>query len=93
MTGEERVPDVEAYTGLGDWTPDSLLVPGVVRPVVSAPHAVLSRASDEVDPTAVDLEAVSERRAQQIDKSQNVRLAEGVRIDFGDGLIGAVKAR
>ncbi len=32
-------------------------------------------------------------REQQIDKSQNVRLAPGVRIDFGGGLVGEVKAR
>lgn len=32
-------------------------------------------------------------RAQQIDRDQNVRLAPGVRIDFGGGLIGAVVAR
>jgi RsiW-degrading membrane proteinase PrsW (M82 family) len=32
-------------------------------------------------------------RDQQIGKSQNVRLAEGVRIDFGDGLVGDVKSR
>ena len=32
-------------------------------------------------------------RDQPIDKSQNVRLAPGVCIDFGDGLVGEVKAR
>lgn len=37
MSGEENGSDVEAYVGLGDWTPESLVVPGEVRPVVSAP--------------------------------------------------------
>ncbi|MER7168724.1 peptide deformylase [Micromonospora sp. NPDC000207] len=39
-------------SGLGDWTPETLGVPGEVRPVVTAPEAVLSRAGTEVDPTA-----------------------------------------
>ncbi|WP_433551835.1 peptide deformylase [Micromonospora zamorensis] len=52
MSGEESGPDVEAYVGLGEWTPESLVVPGEVRPVVSAPHPVLSRAAEGVDPTA-----------------------------------------
>ncbi|MGA3562858.1 peptide deformylase [Melissospora conviva] len=38
--------------GLGDWTPDSLGRAGVVRPVVTAPNPVLSRPSEEVDPTS-----------------------------------------
>ncbi|SCL62535.1 peptide deformylase [Micromonospora citrea] len=52
MTGDERTPEAGAYAGLGDWTPESLDVPGVVRPVVSAPDQVLSRPGGEVDPTA-----------------------------------------
>ncbi|PZF86187.1 peptide deformylase [Micromonospora deserti] len=52
MTGDERTPTTEAYAGLGDWTPDALVVPGEVRPVVSAPAPVLSRAGGEVDPTS-----------------------------------------
>ncbi|GAB3796742.1 peptide deformylase [Micromonospora zhanjiangensis] len=39
-------------TGLGDWTPAVLGPPGRVRPVVAAPHSVLSRAGTEVDPLA-----------------------------------------
>ncbi|SDY11432.1 peptide deformylase [Micromonospora pattaloongensis] len=39
-------------TGLGDWTVDALGVAGQVQPVVTAPDAVLSRAGEEVDPTA-----------------------------------------
>ncbi|WP_434741960.1 peptide deformylase [Micromonospora sp. SH-82] len=39
-------------SGLGDWTPETLGVPGEVRPVVTAPESVLSRAGTEVDPTA-----------------------------------------
>ncbi|MFV2113454.1 peptide deformylase [Micromonospora sp. LOL_025] len=46
--------ETEAYVGLGDWTPESLAVPGEVRPVVSAPEQVLSRAGGEVDPTAAE---------------------------------------
>nr|WP_245730766.1 peptide deformylase [Micromonospora pallida] len=34
------------------WTPEELAVPGAERPVVTAPHAVLSRAGAEVDPTS-----------------------------------------
>ncbi|MER7419357.1 peptide deformylase [Micromonospora peucetia] len=45
---------MEAYAGLGGWTPESLAVPGEVRPVVSAPEQVLSRAGGEVDPTAAE---------------------------------------
>jgi peptide deformylase len=52
VTGDERAPETEAYAGLGDWTPESLDVPGEVRPVVSAPDQVLSRPGGEVDPTA-----------------------------------------
>ncbi|MFG3705789.1 peptide deformylase [Micromonospora sp. NPDC047670] len=52
MTGVERTPETEAYAGLGDWTPESLDLPGEVRPVVSAPDQVLSRPGGEVDPTA-----------------------------------------
>lgn len=52
MTGDERAPETEAYAGLGDWTPESLDLPGEVRPVVSAPDQVLSRPGGEVDPTA-----------------------------------------
>ncbi|MEU9510294.1 peptide deformylase [Micromonospora sp. NPDC048170] len=52
MTGVGPGPETEAYVGLGDWTPESLSVPGEVRPVVSAPEQVLSRAGGEVDPTA-----------------------------------------
>ncbi|MCX4389099.1 peptide deformylase [Micromonospora peucetia] len=54
MTGVGSGPETEAYAGLGDWTPESLAVPGEVRPVVSAPEQVLSRAGDEVDPTAAE---------------------------------------
>jgi len=39
-------------TGLAGWTVESLGVPGEVRPVVTAPNAVLSRAGEEVDPVA-----------------------------------------
>ncbi|WP_025617447.1 peptide deformylase [Salinispora cortesiana] len=42
----------EERAGLGDWTLDVLGPPGQVRPVVSAPAPVLSRAGGEVDPTA-----------------------------------------
>lgn len=52
MTGDERPSQIEAYAGLGGWTPESLDVPGAVRPVVSAPEQVLSRPGGEVDPTA-----------------------------------------
>lgn len=52
MTGDERAPETEAYAGLGDWTPESLDLPGEVRPVVSAPDQVLNRPGGEVDPTA-----------------------------------------
>lgn len=45
MNGEE-------YAGLGDWTLDVLGPPGEVRPVLSAPATVLSRAGGDVDPTA-----------------------------------------
>ncbi|MEU2665584.1 peptide deformylase [Micromonospora sp. NBC_01740] len=45
---------MEAYVGLGDWTPESLAVPGEVRPVVCAPEQVLSRSGSEVDPTAAE---------------------------------------
>ncbi|WP_410814625.1 peptide deformylase [Micromonospora sp. 067-2] len=51
-SGAETGRGADTYAGLGDWTPESLALPGEVRPVVSAPHAVLSRAGDEVDPTA-----------------------------------------
>ncbi|MDT0529545.1 peptide deformylase [Micromonospora sp. DSM 115977] len=54
MTGAGRGPEIEAYVGLGDWTPESLAVPGEVRPVVSAPEQVLSRSGGEVDPTAAE---------------------------------------
>ncbi|PWU45608.1 formylmethionine deformylase [Micromonospora globispora] len=40
------------YVGLGDWTVETLSVPGEVRPVVSAPDPVLSRPGPEVDPTS-----------------------------------------
>ncbi|WP_433388267.1 peptide deformylase [Micromonospora sp. KLBMP9576] len=50
MTGPD--PEAEAYAGLGDWSRAALAVPGEVRPVVSAPEGVLSRAGGEVDPTA-----------------------------------------
>ncbi|WP_229400936.1 peptide deformylase [Micromonospora okii] len=43
------------YTGLGDWTPEALGVPGRVRPVVSAPEPVLSRPGPEVDPTCEEV--------------------------------------
>ncbi|MEV4755722.1 peptide deformylase [Micromonospora sp. NPDC049559] len=46
MTGEH--PD------LGDWSLEVLGKPGQVRPVVEAPHPVLSRAGAEVDPTAAE---------------------------------------
>lgn len=39
-------------SGLGDWTIEALGEPGQVRPVVTAPAAVLSRAGEEVDPLA-----------------------------------------
>ncbi|WP_434971493.1 peptide deformylase [Micromonospora peucetia] len=55
MTGVGQPgPEIEAYAGLGGWTPESLAVPGEVRPVVSAPEQVLSRAGGEVDPTAAE---------------------------------------
>lgn len=54
MTGAGRGPEIEAYVGLGDWTPESLAVPGEVRPVVCAPEQVLSRSGSEVDPTAAE---------------------------------------
>ncbi|GGM30249.1 peptide deformylase [Micromonospora yangpuensis] len=41
-------------TGLGDWTPQALAVPGEVRPVVCAPEPVLSRAGAEVDPNSAE---------------------------------------
>ncbi|MFY1704718.1 peptide deformylase [Micromonospora sp. WMMA1923] len=41
-------------TGLGDWTPQALAVPGEVRPVVCAPESVLSRAGAEVDPNSAE---------------------------------------
>ncbi|MEH1055796.1 peptide deformylase [Micromonospora sp. CPCC 206171] len=44
----------EEYAGLGDWTPESLALPGEVRQVVAAPHPVLSRPGGAVDPTAVE---------------------------------------
>jgi peptide deformylase len=43
------------YAGLGDWTPESLGVPGEVLPVVSAPEPVLSRPGPEVDPTSEEV--------------------------------------
>jgi len=42
-------------SGLGDWTLEVLGEPGRVRPVVTAPAAVLSRASETVDPLAADV--------------------------------------
>ncbi|MCM0675496.1 peptide deformylase [Micromonospora phytophila] len=51
MTGD-ALPATEAYAGLGGWAPESLGVPGELRPVVSAPNPVLSRAGGEVDPTS-----------------------------------------
>ncbi|MFC3503166.1 peptide deformylase [Micromonospora krabiensis] len=58
MTGERSGPDVargdEEYAGLGDWTPETLEVPGEVRAVVAAPHPMLSRAGAEVDPTSAE---------------------------------------
>ncbi|MDH6461441.1 peptide deformylase [Micromonospora sp. A200] len=44
----------EEYAGLGDWTPETLALPGEVRQVVAAPHPVLSRPGGAVDPTAVE---------------------------------------
>ncbi|TDC73001.1 peptide deformylase [Micromonospora sp. KC606] len=41
----------EQYAGLGDWCPEALALPGVVRPVVTAPNPVLSRPGVAVDPT------------------------------------------
>ncbi|MEU6078025.1 peptide deformylase [Micromonospora sp. NPDC047074] len=52
MTADGRDPETEAYAGLGAWTPESLGVPGEVRPVVSAPEQVLTYVGGEVDPTA-----------------------------------------
>jgi peptide deformylase len=52
VTGEERGPETGDHLGLGDWTPDTLAVPGEVRQVVAAPHPVLSRPGGEVDPTS-----------------------------------------
>jgi peptide deformylase len=46
VSGEER-----AGSPFGDWTPDALGTPGVVRPVVAAPDPVLSRPTAPVDPT------------------------------------------
>jgi peptide deformylase len=40
------------YAGMGDWSPAALGVAGRVRPVVTAPDPVLSRAGADVDPTA-----------------------------------------
>jgi peptide deformylase len=45
----------EAYAGLGGWTAAELGPPGQVRPVVTAPHSMLSRAGVEVDPTAEEV--------------------------------------
>ncbi|TDB70048.1 peptide deformylase [Micromonospora sp. KC721] len=42
----------EECAGLGDWSPDALALPGVVRPVVTAPNPVLSRPGVAVDPVA-----------------------------------------
>lgn len=39
-------------TGLAGWTPEALAAAGEVRPVVAAPHGVLSRPCAEVDPSA-----------------------------------------
>jgi peptide deformylase len=41
---------VSEPSALGDWTPE-VLGPGRVRPVVTAPHPVLSRPAEPVDPT------------------------------------------
>ncbi|KXK59462.1 formylmethionine deformylase [Micromonospora rosaria] len=41
-------------TALGGWTPEALAVPGEVRPVLSAPDPVLSRAGVAVDPTSAE---------------------------------------
>ncbi|MEU6022438.1 peptide deformylase [Micromonospora sp. NPDC048871] len=49
--GPESDPQTDTSTGLGDWTPE-LVGAGQVLPVVSAPHPALSRAGDQVDPTA-----------------------------------------
>ncbi|MDO3703725.1 peptide deformylase [Micromonospora sp. C28SCA-DRY-2] len=54
MTGDANAPDADGYAGLGDWTPDTLAVPGEVRRVVAAPHPVLSRPGGEVDPTSAE---------------------------------------
>lgn len=45
----------EEGSGLGDWTTAVLGDPGEVRPVVSAPAGVLSRAGAPVDPLADDV--------------------------------------
>ncbi|MBQ1072404.1 peptide deformylase [Micromonospora sp. C31] len=54
MTAGGHGPEGGTYAGLGDWSPDSLGVPGEVRPVVSAPEPVLTYVGGEVDPTAAE---------------------------------------
>lgn len=49
--GGDRPDTTGAASALVDWTPEALGVPGTIRPVVTAPDPVLSRASAEVDPT------------------------------------------
>jgi len=46
---------VDDESGLGGWTTEVLGDPGEVRPVVSAPAGVLSRAGAQVDPLADDV--------------------------------------
>jgi peptide deformylase len=46
---------ISESAGLGDWAPAALGAPGRVRPVVSAPHPVLSRAGAHVDPTEAEV--------------------------------------
>lgn len=50
--GESGVDAIVADPGLGGWTVAVLGTVGRVRPVVSAPDPVLSRAGVDVDPTA-----------------------------------------
>ena len=44
---------------LGGWTVAALGAPGRVRPVVTAPDAVLGRSGHDVDPTAEDVVRLS----------------------------------
>lgn len=43
------------HSPLADWTVEALGVPGQVRPVVTAPHPVLARPAEPVDPTDAEV--------------------------------------